>query len=111
MFTAAQFLRLLQAHFASNLIVIFPDCTSIRPHRLGDGALAGDLRMLPQIGGDGFLLLADPVRDSIQVSVLLDGFDLRLHLLDQPGQECLTFLPRFGVHIAGVLLPSGHTGE
>ena len=59
--------------------------------------------MLPQIGGDGFLLLADPVRDSIQVSVLLDGFDLRLHLLDQPGQECLTFLPRFGVHIAGVL--------
>ena len=95
---------LLQPQLTSNLIVIFPDRASIRPNRLSDGALACELRMLPHIGGDGFLLLAGPVWDSIQVSALLDGLDLRLHLLDQSRQERLTFLPRFGVHIAGVLL-------
>ena len=104
MFTAAQFLRLLQAHFAPNLIVIFPYRTPIRPHCLGNGALAGDLRMFPQIGGDCFLLFADPVRDGIQVSALLDGPDLRLYLLNQSGQEDLALLLGLGVHIAGVLL-------
>ena len=95
---------LLQPQLTSNLIVIFPDRASIRPNRLSDGALAGGLRMLPHIGSDGFLLLTDPVWDSLQASALLDGLDLRLHLLDQPRQERLAFLPRFGVHIAGVFL-------
>lgn len=91
-------------HFFLNLIVIPFHRVFIYLHRLSDGALTGDLRMLPHIGGDGFLLLADPVRDSIQVSALLDGLDLRLHLLNQPRQERLALLPCFGVHIAGVLL-------
>ena len=37
--------------------------------------------------------------------------DLRVHLLDQVCQQCLTFLSGLGVHIAGVFLPSGQMGE
>ena len=102
--SGVQLLILLQAHLISNLIIVFSHRASVCPNCLSNGALAGNFRMLPHIGGDGFLLLADPVWDSLQVSALLDGFDFRLHLLDQPRQECLTFLPRLSIHIAGVLL-------
>ena len=73
-------------------------------YRPGDCTLAGNFRMLPHIGSDGFLLRTDPVRDGIQVSALLDGPDLRLYLLNQSGQEDLALLLGLGVHIAGVLL-------
>ena len=79
---APQFLSLFQPQLTTNLVIIFPYRVPVCPHRLGDGALAGNLRMLPHIGGDDFLLLTDPVRNSIQVSALLDGLDLRLHLFD-----------------------------
>lgn len=75
---APQFLSLFQPQLTTNFVIIFPYRVPVCPHRLGDGALAGNLRMLPHIGGDGFLLLTDPVRNSIQVSALLDGLDLRL---------------------------------
>ena len=101
---APQFLSLFQPQLTTNLVIIFPYRVPVCPHRLGDGALAGNLRMLPHIGGDGFLLLADPVWDSLQVSALLDGPDLRFHLLNQSRQESLTLLPGLGVHIPGVLL-------
>ena len=68
LFAAAQFLRIFQAQFASDLIAIFLHRIPVCPRRLGDGAFAGNLWMLPHIGGDGFLLLlADCIQKDVDV--------------------------------------------
>ena len=65
--SGVQLVILHQAHLISNLIIVFSHRASVCPNCLSNGALAGNFRMLPHIGGDGFLLLADCIQKDVDV--------------------------------------------
>lgn len=91
LFTAVQNLLCLFILF-SHLVIVPPHRILIHPHLPCDKALVRNLRMFPHISSNQLFLLADAVRDGVQVTALLDGFDLRFHLFNQSRQ---LRVPRF----------------
>ena len=77
---------------------------------LGDDAVIGFLRVEPHVLPDLPLLLCEFVRRRDPTHPVLDGFPLRIHLLDKYLQLFLALLPGVGVDAFGVfgaVRPSG----